>query len=127
MTCDSFSKTLQTFGANPDRWETDQCDALGEWAATDGADILNGEKSLDDLLNSVRPPEYPAGLTERIRAAVVSETLHRQILFFRRITPWASAACILCGFWLGWYQSRSDFADMQNYFNSMFDLFYEQY
>ncbi len=105
MTSDSFSKTVQTFGADPARWETDQKDALNVWAATDGAAILKAEKALDDLLDTVQPPPC-SGLAERIYAVVLNDALRGQLLIFRRFVPWVSVACAVFGFCLGWYQNH---------------------
>ncbi|MBR4127677.1 MAG: hypothetical protein IKR09_08900 [Alphaproteobacteria bacterium] len=126
MTSDSFSKTVQTFGVNLAHRETNQRDVFDVWAATDGAAVLQTEKALDDLLNTVRPPSC-SGLAERIYATVLNETARRQILLFWRLSPWISLACAVFGFCLGWYQNHADTANMQSYFNTMFDLFYEQY
>ena len=126
MDFDSFSKTVQTFGADPARWETDQTDAMNVWAATDGATVLKTEKALDDLLNLVQPPDCQ-GLAGRIQALVFNEALRGQILIFRRIAPWISLCCLIGGFCLGWYQNHLNDINTQSYFETMFDTFYEQY
>ena len=126
MISDSFSKTVQTFGAGFARRETDRPDAFDAWAATNGAAILKEEKELDDLLNTVQPPPC-SGLAERIYAIALNDALRGQLLIFRRFVPWVSVACAVFGFCLGWYQNHADVANTQSYFNTMFDLFYEQY
>ena len=127
MTSDSFSKAVQTFGAGFARRETDRPDAFDVWATTEGASILQTENALDDLLDTVQPPACPAGLAERIYAIALNETMRRQILIFRRFVPWVSVACAVFGFCLGWYQNHADIANVQSYFETMFDTFYEQY
>ena len=125
MDFDSFAKTIQTFGSNPDRWETDQSQ-INAWAKTDGSDVLKTEKALDDLLNLVQPPVC-AGLTERIQSFVINEALRGQLLIFKRFAPWISLCCLIGGFYLGWYQNHLNNVNTQSYFETMFDTFYEQY
>ena len=126
MISDSFSKTVQTFGADPMRWETDRKDALNIWATTEGATVLQTEKALDDLLNTVQPPPC-SGLAERIYAIASNDALRGQLLIFLRFVPWVSVACAVFGFCLGWSQNHADAANTQSYFETMFDTFYEQY
>ena len=123
-----FAQTLQTFGSSPARWETDQAEQIKKWTETpDGTDVLNREKELDCLLDSIQPPVCTE-LIDRIQAAVMQDCVRRQVLLFWRISPWISFLCVLCGFYLGWYQSHQDYINMQSYFSSMFDDFnYEQY
>ena len=125
MDFDSFAKTIQTFGADPDRWETDQSQ-INAWVKTGGSDVLKTEKTLDDLLNLVQPPVC-AGLTERIQSFVINETLRGQFLIFKRFAPWISLCCLIGGFYLGWYQNLLNNVNTQSYFETMFDTFYEQY
>lgn len=125
MDFDSFAKTVQTFGADPERWNTDRKDAMNLWATTDGANILQTEKALDDLLDTIQPPDC-TGLTERIQSFVLNEALRGQILIFRRFAPWISLCCLIGGFCLGWYQNHLNDINTQSYFETMFDTFYEQ-
>ena len=124
MTFDSFAQTVQTFGASPSRWETDEINA---WATTEeGFNLLQTEKELDDQLDLVQPPAC-AGLIERIQVAVMNEKAQRQILLFWKISPWISFLFMIGGFYLGWYENHLNYANTQSYFSTMFDTFYEQY
>ena len=121
-----FEQTLQTFGASPSHWETEQKDELVAWGKTDGAEIMRQEKDLDDCLNLLVPPVCD-NLTEKIQALVINEKIQRQIVLFWKISPWISFLFMVCGFSLGWYQHHLDYINTQSYFNTMFDTFYEQY
>lgn len=128
MTFDSFAKTVQTFGSDPDRWETEQRDDIVKWTQTDeGRSVLRQEKELDEQLNLLQPPPC-SGLIDKIQSAIIQDKAKSQILLFWRISPWISVLCILCGFYLGWHQSQQNYINMQSYFSTMFDDFnYEQY
>jgi len=127
MSTDSFAQIVQTFGTDTKHWETDQADQIKAWIETDeGNRIFQEEKKLDDCLNLVLPPACTC-LIDKIQAVVANEKIQRQILLFWKISPWISAACIVFGFCLGWYQNYSDYANTQSYFNTLFDNFYEQY
>ena len=127
MTTDSFAQTIQTFGTDSAHWETDQADQIKAWIETEeGNRIFQAEKELDDRLNLVQPPVC-VGLIDKIQTVIANEKIQRQLLLFWRISPWVSAACVVFGFCLGWYQNYSDYTNTQSYFNTLFDTFYEQY
>ena len=126
MNTDSFAQMIQTFGANPERWETDRPDLVRSWAETDGAEVLRAQKELDMRLDTVQPPVYP-DLIGKIKSVIIRENAQRQLLLFWRVSPWISVACAVFGFCLGWYQNYSDYANTQSYFDTMFNNFYEQY
>lgn len=121
-----FAQTVQTFGASPSRWETDQKDALADWGKTDGAEMMQEEMELDKALDLVVPPDC-TGLSDRIQKIIAAETMQRQIVLFWKISPWVSFLFMVCGFSLGWYQHYLNHLSVQNYFNTLFDTFYEQY
>lgn len=121
METDSFAQMIQTFGASPDRWETDRTDQIKAWTETkDGKRILRAEKDLDDCLNTVCPP-VTFHLIDKIRTAVLNERMQRQILLFWRISPWVSFLCVIGGFYLGWHQNQLDYVNTQSYFSAMFE------
>ncbi|MBO4521098.1 MAG: hypothetical protein J5787_07830 [Alphaproteobacteria bacterium] len=127
MNTDSFAQTVQTFGSDATHWETDRVDEIKTWIKTkEGLRIFQEEKELDDYLNMVQPPAC-TGLIDKIQTVIANEKIQRQLLLFWRVSPWISAACVVFGFCLGWYQNYSDYANTQSYFSTMFDNFYEQY
>lgn len=127
MTTDSFAQIIQTFGADAAHWETERFDQIKAWTETEeGKRILQTEKELDDCLNLVQPPVC-TGLIDKIQAIITNEKTQRQILLFWKISPWISFACMIGGFYLGWYQNHQDYINTQSYFSTMFDNFYEQY
>lgn len=102
MTVDSFEKNFQT-------------------------SVPEEEKELNACLDMIQPPDC-TGLTDKILSAVLLEKAKSQMLLFWRVSPWISVLCILCGFYLGWYQSHQDYINAQSYFSTMFDDFnYEQF
>lgn len=126
MNTEHFIKTVQTFGSFPSRWETDFPEELLKWTETEeGARILKTEKELDDRLDMLAPPVC-TGMSNKIQSAIIHENLQRQFLFIWKISPWVSLACMLGGFYLGWYQNYLDDINAQNYVTAMFDeIYYE--
>ena len=120
MDFNSFKKTVQTFGACRDRWETNDPETANILAISNaGTSIVHTEKMLDDKLDMFCPPDCH-DLADRLYTAVINETAQKQFLLFVRYSAWFSLLFMIGGFYLGWYQTQQDFVDTQSYFDTLF-------
>lgn len=122
MNLTSFKQMVQTFGANPKRWETENVEeAFGFAAMPAAASALAVEQNLDEKLDLFSVP-FCDNLNQRLFSAIMNETGRKYFFFFIRQATWISLLFMIGGFYLGWHGSQQKMLNTESYFSAMFDV-----